>query len=86
MADDSMQMGYIFEDLIRRFAEQSNETAGEHFTQGGDQADGQRAVYGGQGHIHTGGIVKTLYDQLVVQGHVIGGWAVREGTQCQGRA
>ncbi|MBC9798246.1 type I restriction-modification system subunit M [Sinomicrobium weinanense] len=29
---DSMQMGYIFEDLIRRFAEQSNETAGEHFT------------------------------------------------------
>jgi type I restriction enzyme M protein len=26
------QMGYIFEELIRRFAEQSNETAGEHFT------------------------------------------------------
>ncbi|QKW06213.1 SAM-dependent DNA methyltransferase [Streptomyces sp. NA04227] len=26
------QMGYVFEDLIRRFAEQSNETAGEHFT------------------------------------------------------
>jgi len=25
-------MGYIFEDLIRRFSEQSNETAGEHFT------------------------------------------------------
>ncbi len=29
---DSMEMGYVFEDLIRRFAEQSNETAGEHFT------------------------------------------------------
>ena len=28
----SMEMGYVFEDLIRRFAEQSNETAGEHFT------------------------------------------------------
>jgi len=26
------QMGYIFEELIRRFNEQSNETAGEHFT------------------------------------------------------
>ncbi len=25
-------MGYIFEELIRRFAEQSNKTAGEHFT------------------------------------------------------
>src|SRR5690606_2545715 len=29
---DNMTMGYIFEELIRRFAEQSNETAGEHFT------------------------------------------------------
>jgi type I restriction enzyme M protein len=26
------EMGYIFEDLIRRFSEQANETAGEHFT------------------------------------------------------
>ena len=26
------QMGYVFEELIRRFAELSNETAGEHFT------------------------------------------------------
>src|SRR5690606_28780752 len=26
------QMGYVFEELIRRFAEVSNETAGEHFT------------------------------------------------------
>ncbi|MFG1898459.1 N-6 DNA methylase [Micromonospora zamorensis] len=26
------QMGYVFEELIRRFAEDSNETAGEHFT------------------------------------------------------
>ncbi len=25
-------MGYIFEELIRKFAEQSNETAGEHYT------------------------------------------------------
>ena len=29
---DSMEMGYVFEELIRKFAEQSNETAGEHFT------------------------------------------------------
>jgi len=26
------EMGYIFEELIRRFSEQYNETAGEHFT------------------------------------------------------
>jgi type I restriction enzyme M protein len=29
---DNHTMGLVFEDLIRRFAEQSNETAGEHFT------------------------------------------------------
>lgn len=29
---DQMHMGYLFEELIRRFSEQSNETAGEHFT------------------------------------------------------
>jgi type I restriction enzyme M protein len=28
----NLDMGYIFEELIRRFSEQSNETAGEHFT------------------------------------------------------
>ncbi len=28
----NIEMGYIFEELIRRFSEQYNETAGEHFT------------------------------------------------------
>ena len=28
----NLEMGYIFEELIRKFAEYSNETAGEHFT------------------------------------------------------
>lgn len=28
----NLEMGYIFEQLIRRFAEQSNDEAGEHFT------------------------------------------------------
>ncbi|WP_245528744.1 type I restriction-modification system subunit M [Brachybacterium squillarum] len=31
-AVDNEQMGHIFEELIRKFAEASNETAGEHFT------------------------------------------------------
>jgi len=31
-AVDNIEMGYIFEELIRRFSEASNETAGEHFT------------------------------------------------------
>ncbi len=29
---DNLGMGYIFEELVRKFSEQSNETAGEHFT------------------------------------------------------
>ena len=29
---DNVQMGYVFEELIRVGAEQSNEEAGEHFT------------------------------------------------------
>lgn len=29
---DTLGMGYVFEHLIRKFAEASNETAGEHFT------------------------------------------------------
>jgi type I restriction enzyme M protein len=28
----NIEMGYLFEDLIRRFSEISNETAREHFT------------------------------------------------------
>lgn len=28
----NVQMGYLFEELIRKFAEDSNQTAGEHFT------------------------------------------------------
>ena len=31
-AVDNYDMGLVFEELIRRFAESSNETAGEHFT------------------------------------------------------
>jgi type I restriction enzyme M protein len=31
-AVSNIEMGYVFEDLIRRFSEISNETAGEHFT------------------------------------------------------
>jgi type I restriction-modification system DNA methylase subunit len=29
---ENLEMGYLYEELIRRFSELSNETAGEHFT------------------------------------------------------
>lgn len=60
---DNLQMGYVFEELIRKFSEAGNETAGEHFTPRevirlmvnlllADESD----------TLATPGIVKTLYD------------------------
>ncbi|MEU8130021.1 class I SAM-dependent DNA methyltransferase [Micromonospora sp. NPDC049049] len=57
------QMGYVFEELIRRFSEISNETAGEHFT--------PREVIKlmvnlllapDEDHLITPGIVRKVYD------------------------
>jgi type I restriction enzyme M protein len=68
----NLQMGYVFEDLIRRFSEASNETAGEHFTPREvirlmvnllliDDAD----------TLATPGIVKTLYDPAAGTGGML---------------
>ncbi|NQU80945.1 MAG: SAM-dependent DNA methyltransferase [Bacteroidetes bacterium] len=60
---DTMQMGYVFEDLIRRFAEQSNETAGEHFTPREVIKLMVNVLFNADNQALTqAGIVKTLYD------------------------
>jgi len=60
---DSMQMGYVFEDLIRRFSEQSNETAGEHFTPREVIKLMVNILFNADNKSLTqAGIVKTLYD------------------------
>lgn len=60
---DTMHMGYIFEDLIRRFAEQSNETAGEHFTPREVIKLMVNVLFNADNKSLTqDGIVKTLYD------------------------
>ena len=59
----AMQMGYVFEDLIRRFAEQSNETAGEHFTPREVIKLMVNVLFNEDSQSLTQpGIVKTLYD------------------------
>ena len=56
-------MGYVFEDLIRRFAEQSNETAGEHFTPREVIKLMVNVLFNADSQSLTqAGIVKTLYD------------------------
>ena len=60
---DSMEMGYVFEELIRKFAEQSNETAGEHFTPREIIRLMVNLLFIEDSKILTQeGIVKTLYD------------------------
>ena len=60
---ESMEMGYVFEDLIRRFSEQSNETAGEHFTPREVIRLMVNVLFIEDRDILTrDGIVKTLYD------------------------
>ena len=60
---DSMEMGYVLEELIRKFAEQSNETAGEHFTPREVIRLMVNVLFNEDREMLTKeGIVKTLYD------------------------
>ena len=57
------EMGLVFEELIRRFAESSNETAGEHFT----PRDVVRLVTSlvfmdDDGALSKPGVIRTIYD------------------------
>jgi len=57
------QMGLIFEDLIRRFAESANDTAGEHFTPRDIVRLTTSLVFSGDDEALTKpGLIKTIYD------------------------
>ena len=59
---DNMQMGYVFEELIRIGAEQSNEEAGEHFTPREVISLMVNLLLSDEPDLTRGGIVKTIYD------------------------
>ncbi len=57
------EMGVIFEELIRRFSEQSNETAGEHFTPREVIRFMVNLLFAQDDEaLHQPGIVRTMYD------------------------
>lgn len=57
------EMGLIFEELIRRFAESSNETAGEHFTPRDIVRLTTSLVFAGDDEALTqSGVVRSIYD------------------------
>lgn len=57
------EMGLVFEELIRRFAESSNETAGEHFTPRDIVRLTTGLVFGEDDELlNQDGIIRTVYD------------------------
>jgi type I restriction enzyme M protein len=59
----NLEMGYLFEELIRKFAEQSNETAGEHFTpREVVRLMVQLLLAGDADALSDPGIIRTVYD------------------------
>lgn len=60
---DNYQMGLVFEELIRKFAESSNETAGEHFTPRDIVRLTTSLVFAADDEaLTTAGVVRTIYD------------------------
>lgn len=59
---DQMQMGYVFEELIRIGAEQSNEEAGEHFTPREVIKLMVNLLLAPEGDLAKSDVVKTIYD------------------------
>ena len=59
----NLEMGYLFEELIRRFSEQSNETAGEHFTpREVVRLMGNLLLDGDEQALTQEGVIRTVYD------------------------
>ncbi len=57
------EMGLVFEELIRRFAEAANDTAGEHFTPRDVVRLATTLVFAPDREVLTGeGVIRTLYD------------------------
>ena len=60
---DNYHMGLVFEELIRKFAESSNETAGEHFTPRDIVRLTTSLVFAVDDEaLTTAGVVRTIYD------------------------
>ncbi len=71
-AVSNLEMGYIFEELVRRFNEASNEEAGDHFTPREVIRLMVNLIFAPDGEILTRkGIVKTLFDPAAGTGGML---------------
>jgi len=58
----NLQMGYLFEELVRKFNEQANEEAGDHFTPREVIRLMANLIYTGEDDVYKPGIIRTIYD------------------------
>jgi len=67
----NIAMGYIFEDLVRRFNEQANEEAGDHFTPREVVKLMVKLLFTGEEHIYKVGKVIKIYDPTCGTGGIL---------------
>ena len=67
----TIAMGYIFEDLVRRFNEQANEEAGDHFTPREVVKLMVSLLFTNEEHIYTQGKVIKIYDPACGTGGIL---------------
>jgi type I restriction enzyme M protein len=67
----NIAMGYIFEDLVRRFNEQANEEAGDHFTPREVVKLMVKLLFTGEEHIYKAGKVVKIYDPTCGTGGIL---------------
>lgn len=67
----NVAMGYIFEDLVRRFNEQANEEAGDHFTPREVVKLMVKLLFTGEEHIYKKGKVIKIYDPTCGTGGIL---------------
>ncbi|WP_347275276.1 class I SAM-dependent DNA methyltransferase [Candidatus Kuenenia sp.] len=68
---DNMGMGYIFEDLVRRFNEQANEEAGDHFTPREVIKLMVNILFSGEEQIYKAGKLTKIYDPTCGTGGIL---------------
>ncbi len=68
---DNLGMGYLFEDLVRRFNEQANEEAGDHFTPREVIKLMVNILFSGEEQIYKAGKLTKIYDPACGTGGIL---------------
>jgi type I restriction enzyme M protein len=67
----NLQMGYLFEELVRKFNEQANEEAGDHFTPREVIKLMVNILFTGEADVFKDGIYRTIYDPTAGTGGML---------------